>query len=290
MLTLDSQINNTWNTIWNTNIDWATNETKQWVSDLINNDFLNSINFKFAKSRLIELISKWKLNWISQILMEFLTTRPEFLIERESSNNPNFLINLRNSVKYQSDYYKSVLEKVVSISDKEWILEIADNPAWFSLKTKNNWNKLTWLNHKIYLTIPIKWYEYVSKIYQLAKRINELANETNDKISLKVPNSMLWFLSHSDSLVIHFKNKDNKEIIEMILEEWKNSNWIKEEKRNLWRTKFAVDSNDSSFSQLVANNIEKWFFEHYWKYDNEILIDLTLKYAIEQSRKLPKIG
>lgn len=290
MLTLNSQINNPWNTIWNINLDWAVNETKQWVSYLINNDFLNSINFKFAKSRLIELISKWKLNWISQILMEMLTTRPEFLIERESSNDPDFLINLRKTVKKQSNYYKSVLEKVSSVSEEEWILEIVDNPAWFSLKTKINWNNITWLNYKIYLTIPIKWYEYVSKIYQLAKRINELANETNDKISLKVPNSMLWFLSHSDSLVIHFKNKDNKERIEMILEEWKNSNLIKEQKRNLWRTKFAVDSNDSSFSQLVSNNIEKWFLEHYWKYENEVLIDLTLKYAIEQSQKLPKIG
>ncbi|NDK08425.1 hypothetical protein EOM39_04220 [Candidatus Gracilibacteria bacterium] len=290
MLTLNSQINNPGNTIGNINLDGAVNETKQGVSYLINNDFLNSINFKFAKSRLIELISKGKLNGISQILMEMLTTRPEFLIERESSNDPDFLINLRKTVKKQSNYYKSVLEKVSSVSEEEGILEIVDNPAWFSLKTKINGNNITGLNYKIYLTIPIKGYEYVSKIYQLAKRINELANETNDKISLKVPNSMLGFLSHSDSLVIHFKNKDNKERIEMILEEWKNSNLIKEQKRNLGRTKFAVDSNDSSFSQLVSNNIEKWFLEHYGKYENEVLIDLTLKYAIEQSQKLPKIG
>jgi hypothetical protein len=51
--------------------------------------------------------------------MEFLTNRPEFLMEREISNDPKFLINLRDSVKSQSDYYKSVLEKVISVSNEE---------------------------------------------------------------------------------------------------------------------------------------------------------------------------
>jgi len=51
--------------------------------------------------------------------MEMLTTRPEFLIERESANDPDFLINLRETVKKQSNYYKSVLEKVSSVSEEE---------------------------------------------------------------------------------------------------------------------------------------------------------------------------
>ena len=264
--------------------------TVSWVKDsiwnIIDSNYLNSTNFIIGKKILKEKLQSWNTSWIAWLLMEILTSRPEFLVEKYKTTNSNFLLDLQQRVKPQSDYYKKVISETEKQCEKEWILEVADNPAWFSLKTKNNGN---WLNYKLYLTIPIKWYEYVAKMYQLAKKINELANETNDKISLKVPNSMLWFLYNNNIFVIHFKNKDNKEKIEMILEEWKKSNWIKEENRNLWRTKFAIDSNDSSFSQLVANNIEKWFLEHYWKYENDILIELALKYAIEQSQKAPKI-
>jgi len=271
----------------------ASLNTLSWVKDsiwnIIDPNYFNSTNFIIGKKILKEKLQYWNTSWIASILMEILTTRPEFLVEKYKTDNSNFLLDLQQKVKPQSDYYKNVISETEKQTKNAWVLEVADNPAWFSLKTKSHSNNLNWLNYKLYLTIPIEWYEYVSKVYQLAKKINELANETNDKISLKVPNSILWFLSHSDSLVIHFKNKDNKEKIEMILEEWKKSNWIKEENRNLWRTKFAVDSNDSSFSQLVANNIEKWFLEHYWKYDNNVLIELALKYAIEQSQKVPKI-
>jgi hypothetical protein len=62
---------------------------------------------------------------------------------------------------------------------------------------------------------------------------------------------------------------------------------INEESRNLWRTKFAMDSKETSFSNLVALNIEKWLGENFWKYDNKVLVDLAVKYAIEQSQKVP---
>lgn len=34
---------------------------------------------------------------------------------------------------------------------------------------------------------------------------------------------------------------------------------------------------------------KKWILENYWKYNNDLLVDLALKYAIEQSQKIPKI-
>lgn len=258
------------------------------VSKILNSNQLNSPNFIIWKRLLKEKLQSWNIAWISTLLMDILTFRPEFFEEKYWNNEANFLLDLKQRVKLQSDYYKKVIDKIEKQSEKDWILTTADNPAWFSLKTKNYFNQQNWLNFKLYLTIPIKWYDFISKIYQLWIMLNDLAQQSWDKLSLKIPSSILWFLSHSDSLVIHFKNIENKEKIEKILEEWRNKNWIVEESRNLWRTKFAWDPIDNSFSGLIANNIEKWILENYWKYDNELIANLAMEHTIKQSQTPPK--
>lgn len=271
---------------------YCTSNTTAWVIESVLNilepSYLNSINYVIWRRLLTEKLKSWNTTWIASLLMEFLISRPEFIQEKYWKDDPNFLLNLQQRFKPQSDYYKRAITEIEAQSKKDWVLEVADNPAWFSLKTKNYLSEQNWLNFKIYLTIPTQWYDFISKIYQLWIMLNNLAKESWDKISLKVPSSILWFLSHSDSLVIHFKNSDNKEKIESILEEWKNINWVIEENRNLWRTKFAWDSSTNSFSGLVSNNIEKWILENYWKYDNELLSSLAMEYAIKQSQVPPK--
>jgi len=273
------------------NIDITSNATA-WVTksilNILETSHLSSINYVTWKKLLTEKLQSWNTTWIDLLLMEILTSRPEFIQEKYWKDDPNFLLNLQQRFKSQSDYYKRVITEIEAQSKKDWILEVTDNPAWFSLKTKNHSIEQNLLNYKIYLTIPTQWYVFISKIYQLWIMLNDLVKESWDKISLKVPSSILWFLSHSDSIVIHFKNPDNKEKIESILEEWKNRNWVIEENRNLWRTKFALDSSDNSFSGLVSKNIEKWILENYWKYDNDVLASLAIEYAIKQSQVPPK--
>jgi hypothetical protein len=266
------------------------NQTISNLDNILDPNYLNSANFVIGKKLLSDNIQSWNITWIANLLMEILTSRPEFLKEKYWKDDPNFLIELKERVKIQSDYYKNVIFKIEKQCKKDWILEITDNPAWFSLKTKSDLNNINWWNYKIYLTIPINWYDYVSKIYQLWLMLNILAENTWDKISLKVPNSILWFLSHSDSIVIHFKNFNNKENIEGILNKWKIKNWVIEETRNLWRTKFAWDSSNDSFSGLIADNIKKWILENYWKYDNELIANLAIEYAIKQSQIPPKFN
>lgn len=268
--------------------------TLSWVEEsvlnILDSNYLNSKNFINWKRLLKEKLQSWNTMWIDSLLTEILTSRPEFLEEKYWKEDPDFLLNLQQRVKAQSDYYKKVISQVEIQCKKDGVLEVADNPAWFSLKSKNYSNNSTWLNYKLYLTIPINWYDYVSKIYQLWLMLNKLAENTWDKISLKLPSSMLWFLSHSDSLVVHFKNINNKESIEKILNEWKIKNWIIEETRNLWRTTFAWDSKNNSFTGLISDNINNWILENYWKYDNELLASLAIEYAIKQSQVPPKMN
>lgn len=267
---------------------------EEWVTrrviDIIESDYLKSQNFVIGEKLLEDKLKSWSIGWIDLLLMEILISRPEFLKEKYWESDSNFLLNLQQKVKPQSDYYKKVLSEMEKQCQKDWILKIADNPAWFSLKTKDYSNWLNWLNYKLYLTIPVNWYTFISNIYKLWLMLEILAKESWDKISLKIPMIILWFLSHSDSLVIHYKNIENKENIERLLEEWKIKNWINEENRNLWRTKFAWDSSDDSFSWLVSKNIEKWIVENYWKYDNELIADLAMQYAIQQSQIPPKFN
>ena len=267
-------------------IAWV--QTKNAVSNILNPAYLNSPNFIIGKKLLREKLKSWNIAWISSLLMEILTFRSEFLEEKYWKDNPNFLFNLQQRVKPQSDYYKKAINEIEKQNQKDWILVAKDNPAWFSLKTQNYSNIPNWLNYKIYLTIPINCYDFISKFYQLWLKFDELAKTTWDKISLKAPRSMLWFLSHSDSIVVHFKNPDNKDVIERMLNKWKKENWIIEEERNLWRKKFAWDSSNNSFTDLVSENIAKWILENYWKYDAGIIADLAIEYAIKQSQTPPK--
>lgn len=254
-------------------------------------DYSNSSNVILSKKSLKELLEKskwWELKtWTKSIITDLLTKREEF------SNlkliwDKDFLMTLSNKYSEQSKWYKNVIEKLDEIISKDNNLKVADNPAWFSIKT--NWEKKekSW-NYKIYQTIALDQYTYIQYMYALAKKLESISNSTNDPISVKVPYNFIWFYSHNDSLVIHFKNKDNKEKIKSAISEWKKEYSIKEEKRQLWRATFSADSKETSFSSLVAENIENWLKLNFWKYENDVLIDLAIEYAIKQSGVIPTI-
>lgn len=264
---------------------------KKWEDVLSQNK--NNPNLILAKKEFIELLdnsSKENLKqWVKSIILNLLTNRPEFSKTKLEKKDDNFLIDLRNKTEAQSNWYNNTRDKLAQEVDKIPYLNYESNPAWFSIKQKNE-SKKNLPNYKLYLTIPINEYSFIQHLLDLSKNLHILSNSTNDNISLKVANNLLWFIAHSDSLVIHFKNKENKDAIENILDKWMNYYHINEESRNLWRTKFAADSYDSSFSEIISDNISDWFMKHYWKYDDKVLIDLAIKYAIESGQKVPKIN
>lgn len=274
---------------------WDEVDSILWLKkdDNVLEKYLNNQNVVLCKRELSNLLnsSNWLIlkNWVSEIISNLLTNRPEYSKIKLESSDENFLINLKQKIELQSIWYKSTIDRleaeVVKIAD----LEIATNPGWFSIKQKSE-SKEKKANYKLYLTIPVKEYSFVSNLLDLSQKLAILWNETNDNISIKVAYNMLWFVTHSDSIVVHFKNLDNKTKIEKILSDWMSYYSINEESRNLWRTKFAADSKDTSYSNIIATNIENWLKQHYWKYDNKLLVDLAIKYAIESGQKVPKIN
>lgn len=241
-------------------------------------------------SKLLSESKWWKLKWwAGSIIYDLLVNRPEYAKLKLENQDNDLLINLKNKLESQIIWYKDTIMNLTIFADKESNLKTDSNPAWFSVKSNKEVVDKR-INYKMYLTIPVKEYNFIQYLLDLSKKLDDLATLTNDNISLKVPYNLLWFLTHSDSIVIHFKNKDNKEYIEQILNEWMTDNSISEEKRNLWRTKFAIDSENTSFSNLVSENIEKWLNENYWKYDDKILVDLAIKYAIEAGQRVPSIN
>ena len=89
--------------------------TVSWVKDsiwnIIDSNYLNSTNFIIGKKILKEKLQSWNTSWIAWLLMEILTSRPEFLVEKYKTTNSNFLLDLQQRVKPQSDYYKKVISE-----------------------------------------------------------------------------------------------------------------------------------------------------------------------------------
>lgn len=73
----------------------------------------------------------------------------------------------------------------------------------------------------------------MTKLIPLARLLDQLAEETKDVISVKVPRGFLGFISHNDSLVIHFRKAENQEKISRITSEWCSTYGITEELRAL---------------------------------------------------------
>lgn len=117
--------------------------------------------------------------------------------------------------------------------------------------------------------------------------MRQLALESDDIIQVKIPESLSGFISHNDSMVVHFKKKENGDKILGILNSWMQANSIHESPREMGRTKIAADSKDTSFSDLVAKNIASWLEQNTGKYGSSLLASEAVKHAIEQSQKSP---
>jgi hypothetical protein len=64
-------------------------------------------------------------------------------------------------------------------------------------------------------------------------------------------------------------------------------NNIPQWQREMWRTKFAQDFQNTSFSDKIANNIAQWLWQYVGKYNDTILVNEAIKHAILQSQWSP---
>ena len=219
------------------------------------------------------------------MIYEMLTRRSEFVKNTEAAGKN--VADLMKNLKPQMDWYRNTrgaLEKLIDASGEfKW----DSNPGWFGINTRPEAPKREGINIKAYTTIPSAEYAFIQHIPKLAKELRQLALESDDIIQVKIPESLSGFISHNDSMVVHFKKKENGDKILGILNSWMQANSIHESPREMGRTKIAADSKDTSFSDLVAKNIASWLEQNTGKYGSSLLASEAVKHAIEQSQKSP---
>ncbi len=205
----------------------------------INSSELSIKQILFAKKRIEDKIIE-----VSNIIYTLLTTRTSF---EELIQNWILPEDILKRYPLQSDWYRNKWQEWEATEDGD------GNPWWIQInchlwgsKEKNT------TNIKIYRTISVENYWFIAYLGSLRNRLKEISQDSWDKISLKFPRGLVWFLKHRDSLVIHFALKENIDLINQAINDWMNEYKIIPAERELWRTTIAADHSWKSFSELVA--------------------------------------
>jgi len=258
-------------------------------------EYMNNTTVKNAQQLLEQRLSEEKPEWpvVRQAIYDMLTTLNDFAILL--NNYGGDLPTLQKDRKQQSDNYNKILRPKLD-SDMEALGFPGDNDAaWSGYSLRPEAAKKVGPNIKVYETIDMNQPNYIESIPALAKKLREIAVESDDSMDIKVPNGYLGFLKHNDSIVVHFKNQENATKVQEAINSWMAENNIKQSPRELGRTKVAIDQHEteqtdkSSFSELVADNIQNWVEKHHGSYDPKILAEQAIIHAIDQSSKPPKI-
>ncbi len=219
------------------------------------------------------------------VLYEMLTRRSEFISSTDGAGKN--AADLLEDNKTQVEWYRNTRANIEQMLSQDGEFKWDSNPGWFGINTRPEEAKKESTNIKAYVSIPSGEYSFIQHLPQLAQELRQLSLETDDIIQVKVPESFSAFFAHNDSIVVHFKNKDNANRILEILNTWMQNNGIHEAPREMGRTKIAADSKDKSFSSLVASNIAAWLEQNAGKYNSEVLVNEAIKHAITQSQKSP---
>jgi hypothetical protein len=222
---------------------------------------------------------------VATALYEMLTHRSQFAKNTavENGGTAKYMENFPE----QKSWYKNEIEKIGKEIDAKRKFKWDSMVGWFGINTRPEVPRREGINIKVYATIPIQEYAFVRQFMKLANKLAELAQKTDDIIQVKTPNTLTAFVSHNDSVVIHFKKPENQQAVSDILNDWMQENGITKAEREMGRTEIAADPKEGSFSELVSENIAKWVEQNSGKYPPEMLAELAAKYAIEQSQKSP---
>lgn len=220
-----------------------------------------------------------------RMIYEMLTRRSEFVKNTDGAGRD--VADLMKNLKPHMEWYRNTRGALEKSIDSSGEFKWDSNPGWFGINTRPEAGKREGINIKAYATIPSAEYAFIQHIPKLAQELRQLALKSDDVIQVKIPESLSGFMSHNDSIVVHFKKKENGDKILGILNSWMQANNIHESPREMGRTKIAADSKDASFSDLVAKNIASWLEQNAGKYDSSLLASEAVKHAIEQSQKSP---
>lgn len=266
------------------------------LNDNAGNDALkvyeNTAVVKVAKQELSNLLAKSldDANFLKQakkIIYKLLTRREIFTASTDGKGKT--AEEVLKPLEIQKNWYRSVREKLEEYFQSTDGFKWESNPGWFGVNTRPEVPKRSGINYKAYTTISPTEYTFIKDLPSIAGKLRELALKSDDIIQVKIPESFSGFISQNDSIVVHFKKQENKEKIFKILDAWMSESNIHQLPRELGRTRFAADSLDASFSDLVANNIANYLKTNKDKYDSSVLANEAIRHAILQSQKEPTV-
>lgn len=276
--------------------DSPDNSSSKPISEIGGEKYKDLANVKKAEKNLLQSLNTGNPDWrgINSTLYSLLTTRSEFTEMLEANGNDATAI--VEKFKAQLEQYKADKETIKKQMEGDSNYKFDDTGAWLGIDTRPEAPESSDVSIKAYATLPMGQTEFIKHLPDLAGRLRQLAIDSDDSIKVKVP-SGAGVLSRNDTVVVHFKKGENAEQVQKILGEWMGKNGISEEEREMGRAKIAADPKElnpydgkkMSFSDLVAVEITKWIQQNYGKYDNETLVSLASKYAIERSQKPPEI-
>lgn len=137
-----------------------------------------------------------------------------------------------------------------------------NSPAWtqFEKSSSVDPSQPRTESYKLYVTFArgkdfADFIENINKIPWLLLKIN--SKPTKGKVSFKVANVVVDSLLHKDNVVIHFKNNDDKSLLEAAIQE---TGFKEVDRESIDRTRLGVDAadksgNHSSDSQLVTEKV-----------------------------------
>ncbi len=200
---------------------------------------------------------------------------------------------MQTEYKPHIEWFNNAKAKVEADFEENGITT-ADNGAWFSMTaSERQGGREATARYKVYETLDTSNYDYISKLPSLVEKLKVIGEQTGESIKIKTPRSFIGFTTDNDSLVAHCDSEETCRKIQEAILEWKAENDIKDIPRELGRTKIALDgkinANDSetSFSDLVANQITNWAKEHKDNYPPDVLGREAIKHAILISQKAP---
>lgn len=221
-----------------------------------------------------------------KMIYEMLTQRSEFARKlKETGDVSEIMKNFGPQMRWYRDTREAIAKSIDASSEFKW----DSNPGWFGINTRPEASKKEGVSIKAYTTIPITEYAFIQHLPDLAKKLRQLALESDDIIRVKIPQSLSAFISHNDSIVVHFKKAENGSKIFEILSAWMKASNVHEAPREMGRTKIAADAEGVSFSELVAKNIANWLKQNAGNYENASLASEAVKHAIKLSQNPPTI-
>ena len=215
----------------------------------------------------------------SQAVYDLLTRRPDL-----PTPVPEFV----DAHGAQKDWYRAIRDLLESSLNSESEFAWESNPGWFGIDTHPEKSVKGGPELKAYASVALPDYAFVRFLPQLARDLREIAVRTGDSVKVKIPESFSGFVAHNDSIVVHFRQIENSAPIRDAVSAWLSRNGLSESARAFGRTAFAADSQDASFTQLVAENVGSWVAEHAANYDPAILAKEAVRHAVRQASVPPK--